>query len=235
MATRGKGPRSQFLRALEPWRTDHIANHNYSVWFSEDRRRFHRLQWGGCTVVRTHDPVRFGRALALHIGGHGAPSSGLLRTDGVVAVHDGQATVLPAVLRQRIDKFERPLREEGVILHDAPWVDIDLSTGEVVIEPPRLPPARFDDIVSSLPQTRRPDPAVFPGSYALAAWYFPWTKRAQQPIPSKADAVALVLGALRWPLSDDDQLPALQAMLQRVPFGRLPLRTPSELLDQIRT
>ena len=229
---RGEGPRDRFLRALEPWRTDRIANHNYSVWFSEDRRRFQRLQWGGCTVVRTRDPERFGRALALHIGGHGAPSSGLLRTDGVVAVHDGQATVLPAALRPSIDRFERPLRDGGVMLHDAPWVDLDPYRAEVVVEPPRLPAAWFDDIVSRLPPPRRPDPVPGPGRYRLAAWHFPSSIRAQRPM-SKADAVAAVLSAMVSSLSDDGQLRALGATFERTPFGRLPLRTPRELLDQI--
>ena len=85
VAVRGDGPRDEFFRALEPWRSDHVANHNYSVWFSNDRRSFHRLQWGGCNVVRTRDPDRFGRALTLHLGGHGAPTKRLLRTDGIAA------------------------------------------------------------------------------------------------------------------------------------------------------
>ena len=229
---RGEGPRDQFCRALAPWRTDRLADHNYSVWFSEDSRRFHRLQWGGCTVVRTRDRERFGRALALHIGGHGAPSSGLLRTDGVVAVHDGQAMVLPSALRRNIDRFERPLRGGGVMLHDGPWVDFDPYRSEVVLEPPGLPAASFDDIVSRLPPPPRPDPVPGPGRYPLAAWYFSSSIRAQRPI-SKADAVATVLRAMVSPLSDDGQLRALGATFERTRFARLPLVTPRELLDQI--
>lgn len=232
IAVRGDGPRDEFVRALEPWHSDRVANHNYSVWFSNDRRSFHRLQWGGCTVVRTRDPERFRRAIALHLGGHGAPASRLLRADGILAVHDGRATVLPDSMRQSLPKFERPLREGGVLLHDAPWVDIDPNTGEVLVEPPRLPPARFDDLVDGLPQPARLEPVVDPGRYPLAAWYFPaW---AEEPM-SKPDAVVMVLNGLRWPVSDEDQLRALAAVFEHTLFGPLPWRTPRELLDQVRT
>lgn len=232
VAVRGEGPREEFARALAPWRTDRVANHNYSVWFSNDRRRFHRLQWGGCVVVRTRDPERFGRGLALHLGGHGVPSRGLVRTDGVVAIHDGRATVIPSSIRQSMHRFERPLREGGVVLHDAPWVDVNPYTGEVFVDPPRLAPARFDAIVKELPRPPRPDPVVDPGAYPLAAWYFP-SLRAER-LMSKAEAVATVLTRARWPLSADDQLPALGALFEQTPFGRMPLRTAGELLDQVR-
>ena len=231
MALRGDGPRDQFVRALEPWHSDRNPNHNYSVWLSDDRRRFHRLQWGGCNVVRTRDPERFRRALALHLGGHGAPPNGLLRTDALVAVHDGRATVLPASMRQDLHRFERPLREGGVILHDAPSVDVDPYTGEAVLQPPRLPPARFDKIIEGLPQPARPESVPDPGRYPLAAWYFPPSKPGPM---SKIDAVETALTGLRWPLSDTDQLSALEALFGRSPFSRLAFRTPGELLDQIR-
>ena len=233
VAVRGDGPHQELVRALEPWRAHRVANHNYSVWFSDDRRSFHRLQWGGCTVVRTRDGERFGRALALHLGGHGTPSAGLLRSDGLVAIHDGRATILPGFLRQSVDRFERLLREGGVILHDAPWVDLDPFSGEIVIEPPRLPPARFDDIVERLPRILRPDPVVDPGRYPLAAWYFPTTVQEERTM-SRADAVATVMTRLRWPLDDAGQLPALGAVFERTPFGRIPAPTPRELLNEVR-
>ena len=232
VAMRGEGPRDHLFRALEPWHSDRVANHNYSIWCSKDRRSFHRIEWGGCTVVRTRDPARFGRALALHLGGHGAPTGRLLRTDGVLAVHDGRATMLPPSMRQSLPRFERPLREGGVIFHDAPWVDIDPYTGEVLLEPPRMPPARFDDIVDGLRPPAQPEPVADPGRHPLAAWYFPpW---AHGPM-SKADAVEAVLNGLSWPLVDAAQLSALGAVFERTPYGRLPLGTPRDLLDQVRT
>lgn len=231
VAVRGEGPRAQFARALERWQSDRVANHNYSVWFSGNRRAFHRLQWGGCTVVRTRDRERFRRALAFHLGGHGAPTRGLLRTDGIVVVHDARATVLPASMRQNLHRFERPLREGGVIFHDAPWVDIDPYTGEVFLEPPRMPTARFDDVVDGLPQPAQTEPVTEPGRHPLAAWYFPpWVQR---PF-SRAHAMETVLSESHWPLSEDDQLAALGAVFERTPFGPLPLGTPRELLDQVR-
>lgn len=232
VAVRGDGPRDQFVRALVPWHSDRRADHNYSVWFSNDRRSFHRLQWGGCNAVRTRDPERFRRALAHHLGGHGVPPEGLLRTDAIVAVHDGRATMLPASMRQELHRFERPLRQGGVIFHDAPWVDVDPYTGDVVVEPPRLPPDRFDGVAERLPAPTRPEPVLDPGRYSLAAWYFPST-RPLRPM-AKIDAMETVLGGLRWPLRDTDQLPALEAVFERTPFDRLPVRTPRELLDQVR-
>ncbi len=234
VAVRGDSPGDELARALESVRSDRDANHNYSVWFSGDRRVFHRLQWGGCTVVRTRDPSRFGRALALHLSGHGAPSPGLVRTEGVVAAHDGRATVLPGSLRQSIPTFERPLRQAGVILHDAPWVDLDPHAGEVVLEPPRLAAVRLDEVVARLPPAARPDPVAEPGRYPLAGWYFTSTGLDDQHM-STADAVATVLSRLRSPLTHESQPAAVAAMFERVPFGRMWFPTPRELLDQMST
>jgi hypothetical protein len=234
IAVRGDGPSREFARAVESMRCDRDANHNYSVWLSGDRRVFQRLQWGGCTVVRTRDPNRFGRALALHLSGHGAPSAGLMRTDGVVAVHDGRATVLPVSLRQSIPTYERPLREAGVILHDAPRVDVDPHTGEVVLEAPRLAAAHFDEVVDRLPPAPRREPIAEPGRYPLAGWYFTSLGLAEANM-STADAVAAVLTGLRSRLTHEDQPAAVAAMFERIPFGRLRFLTPRHLLDQMRT
>ena len=234
IAVRGNGPMEEFARALEPLRTDREANHNYSVWFAGDHRVFHRLQWGGCTVVRSRDPNRFARALALHLSGHGTPPSGLVRSDGVVAVHGDNATVLPASLRQRIPVFDRRLRETGVILHDAPWVDFDPRSAEVVVESPGRSVSYFDDVLAKLPPVGRPEATAEPGRYRLAGWHFDRIALREEPM-SAADAVANVLAGLRSPLTHQDQLAAVAAMFDRTPFDDLPLRTPRELLDQIRT
>jgi hypothetical protein len=234
LVVRGDGPGDFFRRALEPLRTDSEANHNYSVWFSADPRVFQRLQWGGCTVVRTRDPDRFLRALALHLSGHGIPPMGLLRTDGVVAVHDARATVLPASLRRDIPVYERSLRQAGIILHDSPWVDVDPDSGEVVLEPPRLAASGFDEVVRRLPPARRPEPTVEYGRYPLAGWYTALVAESEEPM-STAEAVAKVLSGLRSPLTDRNQPMAVARMFERTAFGRLWFRTPRQLLDQIRT
>ncbi|MGH3371756.1 MAG: hypothetical protein ACRDPR_17320, partial [Nocardioidaceae bacterium] len=149
-------------------------------------------------------------------------------------VHDGRAIVLPGSLRQGIPTFERPLRQAGVILDDAPWVDVDPHAGEVVLEPPRLAAARFDEVVSRLPPAPRPDPPAEPGRYPLAGWYFASMVLGERHM-STADAVATVLGRLRSPLTHEDQPAAVAAMFERTPFGRIQARTPGELLDQMRT
>jgi hypothetical protein len=232
VAVRGDGPLDEFRRVLEPLRSDREANHNYSVWFADDPQVFQRLQWGGCNVVRTRDPNRFARALAFHLSGHGAPPAGLVRTDGVAALHDGRVTVLPGSIRQSIPAYERPLREAGVILHDAPWVDADLASGEVVLQPPRLPADRFDRVVDRLPPADHPDPTAEPGRYPVAAWYFASHDPGKPPM-SVADAVGTVLSRLGSPLTQDDQPGALAALFERTPFGYIRLRTPRHLLDQI--
>jgi hypothetical protein len=234
LVVRGDGPGELFRRALEPLRTDSEPNHNYSVWFSADPTVFQRLQWGGCTVVRTRDPGRFGRALALHLSGHGAPAQGLLRTDGVVAVHDGRATVLPASLRREIPVYERPLREAGLILHDAPWVDFDPDSGEVVLEPPRLAAGDLDEVLRQLPPARRPEPSVEYGRYPLAGWYTASVADSEGPM-STAELVATVLSGLCSPLTDAKQPGAVARLFERTAFGRLWFRTPRQLLDQIGT
>jgi hypothetical protein len=156
-----------------------------------------------------------------------------VRTDGVVAVHDGRATVLPATLRQRIPAYERPLRDAGVLLHDAPWVDVDPHTGEAVLEPPRPAAARFDKVVKALPPPRRPDPVAQAGRYPLAGWYFAPIAPGEQHM-SRADAVVTALAGLSSPLTRLDQPAAVAAMFERTPFRRLLLQTPRDLLDQMR-
>jgi hypothetical protein len=234
LAVRGDGPGDLFRSALEPLRTESEANHNYSVWFSTDSTTFQRLQWGGCTVVRTRDPGRFGRALALHLSGHGVPARGLLRTDGVVAVNDGRATVLPASLRREIPVYERPLREAGIVLHDAPWVDFDPDSAEVVVDPPPLAVSGFEEVVRQLPAARRPEPTVEYGRYPLASWYTASVADSEPPM-STAGLVTTVLNGLRSPLTDEKQPLAVAKMFERTAFGRLWFRTPRQLLDQIRT
>ena len=185
-------------------------------------------------MVRTRDPDRFGRALALHLSGHGAPASGVLRTDGVVAVHEGRATVLPASLRREIPVYERPLRNAGIVLHDAPWVDFDPERGEVVLEPPRLAASGFEEAVRQLPPARRPEPTVEYGRYPLAGWYTTSVADSEPPM-STAGIVATVLNGLRSPLTDENQPQAVAKMFQRTDFGRLRFRTPRQLLDHIQT
>lgn len=229
---RGEGPRDEFVRAVEPLRSDHDADHNYSVWLTKDPRVFQRLQWGGCTVVRTRDPNRFGRALALHLSGHGSPAPGLIRTEGVVAIHDGRATILPVSLRQSLPTYEGALRRAGVVLSDAPWADVDPLTGAVVLDPPPLPAARFAELVARLPSASRSDPALGPGRYPLAGWYFTPAAIGEQHM-TVIDAVASALAGLRSPLTHRDQPDALLSIFEHTPFGRLVFRTPRQLLDQM--
>lgn len=213
-------------------RTDVAVAHNYTVWFSTDRHVFQRLEWGGCTVVRTRDPNRFTRALALHLSGHGAPSPGLLRTDGVVAVHDDRAIVLPPSLRQEVSIYERPLREAGIVLHDGPWVDFDPGTGEVALEPPPLPASCFDAVVSALPPARRPDRIAEFGRYPVAYWYFASLTAKHEPM-AVIDAVTIALSRLRSPLTERGQAAMVAAMFERTPFGWLRLPGPKELIGLI--
>lgn len=223
-----------FRRVLELLRIDDAANHNYSVWFSAEPRVFQRLQWGGCTVVRTRDPNRFCRALALHFAGHGAPRPGLLRTDGIVAVQGDRAIVLPPSFRRQIPTYERPLREAGILLHDAPLVDFDPARGEVVLEPSGLEGVRFDEVARRLPPARHPDPVPDFGRYGLAGWYFDPITGLEDTI-STADAVAIVLSQLRAPLTESEQAAALARMFEGTIFKRLPFQSPRELLNRIQT
>jgi hypothetical protein len=234
LVVRGDPAGASFRNALAPLRTQSEANHNYSVWFSSDPSVFQRLQWGGCTVVRTRDPNRFARALVLHLSGHGEPAKGLLRTDGVVAVHEGRATVLPGSFRREIPAHERALREAGIILHDAPWVDFDPETGEVVLEPPRLAAGGFAEVVAHLPSPRTAEPMAEYGRYPLAGWYTGSVRDAEPPMAT-IEMVATVLSGLRSPLTGQEQGAAVARMFERTAFGRLWFRTSRQLLDQLRT
>jgi hypothetical protein len=157
----------------------------------------------------------------------------LLRADGVVAVHGGRATVLPPSFRRQIPKYERPLREADVVLHDAPWVDFDPVAGEVVVEPPWPAGIDLDALATELPPTRRPDPVPGAGRYELASWYFVSMAGLEAPM-STADALTTVLSGLGTPLTEAGQAAAVANMFERTTFGRLWFRTPSQLISQIR-
>lgn len=233
IALRGAGPVEELVRALQPLRTTGDANHNYSVWLSDSLRVFQRLQWGGCNVVRTRDPNRFGRALAFHLAGHGAPPPGVIRTDGVVVIHGSTATVLPGSFRQRIAAFERPLRQAGILFSDAPWVDVDPQVAEVVLPQPPPLATEFRAAMDRLPPARRQDPLPEPGRYPVAGWFFAPLGLDQKPM-SVVDAVAAVLSSLHRPLAQAVDPMALAAMFARTTIDRPLFATPQELLSRIR-
>lgn len=140
--------------------------------------------------------------------------------------------MLPASFRQAIPTFERPLRQAGVALVDAPWVDLDPSNDVVALEPPRLAASHFAAMVDELPTTARPDRPAEPGRYRIAYWYLGSLVPTDHSV-SVADAVATVLAGLRNPLLTDDGPSALAAMFERIPFGRWMFQTPRELLEHL--
>ena len=112
----------------------------------EAARRLHQLYLGCSLQQRTRDPLRTVGALWHELRGHDVRwARRQLLLDAAVLVKDGRAHILPASVRRHVVDDLRRWEMYGLHLWDARWVELDLSTAEVVL---RSPP--FADAVSSV-------------------------------------------------------------------------------------
>lgn len=204
-------------RALEPLLRPDVVDGpvNYSLHAADDERSFHMLYWGGCGVVRTRDPARLAAAFAAHLGGH-APAAGLLRLHGAAVLRpDGSIAVHPP--RTNLGLLDRRLLEAGCAFVDSPYVDVDPTTLEVVVNPPSLSPSIVDALRNAMRPLHRGPVEKFaaPGRRPLAILVIPG--------PLEAGPSAVVHRLLNLVPLDARAaaLPVLGDLTRRVPVGEL--------------
>ena len=169
LTTDDPGAHAVLQRAFASLVTEANVPVNLTVRLGTDPTQFHVLSWGTCPALRTLDVDRLAVGLRRFVGGHGAGPAGTVRTDFAAVVRDGGAVLVHRDFRERLVKDERTLRRGGLSVLEAPYADVDLTTGELVVSDPDVPvdDRAMEELRSLAPPRRRADPAVPPGRYHL--------------------------------------------------------------------
>jgi hypothetical protein len=145
---------------------------HFSAYLPGDLGEVNRLYHGFCPMTRSVDPARVLRSLV----GHAAMA--LPAIDGAVslfaraAIIDGErAVILPHLLDPAIQTYDARLRQRGIVLTDAPVLDLDLERCEVVLRDHLGLGSALDDLVGDLPRRRR-EPPPADGRYPISQWWF---------------------------------------------------------------
>jgi hypothetical protein len=125
-------------------------------------------------VVRTRSASRVWRALLGYLSMEVyQPNPGLMQVEGLAVVREGQGYLLPSFLYRTYDVVPSRLSRLGLQIADRPWVCLDPSMAEIVIDEPRIPydPGVLAEMHHGFP-TGSELPAVDPGRYPLDRWVF---------------------------------------------------------------
>jgi len=120
---------------------------------------------------------RLVRALVRHIGWAGPAQRGRWRADAIAIISGDRAVLLPGRLRADLADWDRRLGAAGFDVVDGPCADVDLATGELVVEEPPLeldPTAvgLFTDLAARS-TTGDGRAGGQPGRYRVIAWFVP--------------------------------------------------------------
>lgn len=202
-------------------REDPDAPPNAHLLVAEDRGSFHRLHRHGCLTAVSADPRRILTALARHLGASRPTPPDLARFDVLAVVRDGEATLVPKLLDERLLHHRRRLEEAGVVATDLPHSYLDLRAGELVVPPDDLLDLEAaPTVLDLLGPARRVEPIVEPGRYPIARWLFldlfSDDEMAELPPPT---ALRYAVAASRQP--DGSSLAALRALIPRLVVQRV--------------
>ena len=149
--------------------------------------------------MRTRDLHALVRAVDRHVGGHRPPGEGIVRFAGLAAIGPAGAIVVSGRARQGLARYQGRLRALGFEMLDAPWVDVDRATAEVVVRDPGL--LDVDAVVAALDgRPHVPGRAVTAGRHPVIGWV---QSTVDAPgLVERATATALLNGELErtmWP------------------------------------
>lgn len=221
------------------YRPDIAAPDNLSVVLGDTGRRGRRdmsvLLSGNSVVARSRSASRVVRALAAYLSCLLDPEEGLVRVDAVGALIEGEAVLLPKAILSSLEQVQAPLARLGFALVDAPFADLDVDKGALVVAAPRV--SCDESVIRDLPA---PDPvasepgSVPPGRYDLRSWLLPVRHGAAGPL-SPAAAVAGSLGAV---VGDARVLNAVMdsfvSLTDRIEMVGVPAGNPPALLEVLR-
>ena len=112
--------------------------------------------------------------------------------DVTAVVRDGQAHLIPAVLRRQVSEKERSWARDRFEIVDRRWLDLDVATGTVTVTAPQVPGGKvaLGDTLVALGVADRTEPAGPTGTFQVASWTV-----AADPI-SLAKRVVIAAGAV---------------------------------------
>jgi hypothetical protein len=203
---------------------------------SERGKQLHLLYRSSGLAARSRLPSRILQALVSYLdgfAGHGSP--GVLRASALALVADGSAIVVPRALLGSLEALQPRLERQGLRFVDTPFVDIDPTAAELVIEPPTL---RVDEgALYSLDQQfaspGRSEPPVGTGRFPIRGWAIFGGPEETGPV-SRAKAVAAVAGSVAldgW--EPQDVLEAFVAVFDSVPPVAIWYSRPQEAVEPL--
>jgi hypothetical protein len=211
---------------------------NYSVILSSGGRnkkieQVSLLYRSSQLVVRSRTPSRVLHGLFSYLSGHLEIPEGLL-THAVVAVSDGQAVLMPPVVRGSLKLLQPHLRRVRWQLADAPFCIVDAESGEIVVPEPALTiDAAVVEEIESREASSKEVPRVVPGRYPIRGWACSG-EPGDGPL-SRAMAVALTL-----PSVDDSYLgiegtvEALATLFSSAKAVPVSVGKPKEMVNDLR-
>jgi hypothetical protein len=188
---------------------------NYSVALyppaSGTARELNLLVRSGLQLVRSRAAARVLRALLGHLSADlYDPDPALLQADGLAVVDgEGEAVVLPSVLRNMWSVVAPRLGPLGLQVVDRPSISIDTGKAQLVVHEPVVPhDAAVLEGVDVGVRLGSELPAVAPGRYPLRVWVVATEERPAGPL-SQAAAVAQSVGLVT-------RVPGLQRVLDQL-------------------
>ena len=178
---------------------DATPDRNFSVWLAPRAsdsgvRDLHRVYRAFVRTMRTRSARRALDSLWHELDVRDIRAAGEWPLFDVAAfVRDGQAHLLPGVLRRTIVDDLRRWEQGGFRLVPRPWLELDLAAGELIVPPPTfaLTDEQLADRLYALDLEDRPEEPLLDGRYPIATWT---TDGGQQsPATRVAQAGTLVL------------------------------------------
>jgi hypothetical protein len=150
---------------------------NYSLWLApradDGVRDLHRLYRTFVRTIRTRSARRAIDTLWHELDTRDVRASGAEPLfDVTVFVRDGEAHVLPGVLRRTVVDDLRRWEQEGFRLVERGWTSVDLATGEIVVPAPRFPisDAELTARLAALSFDDRDEGLTLAGRFPIATW-----------------------------------------------------------------
>ena len=211
---------------------------NYSVILSSGGRnkkieQVSLLYRSSQLVVRSRTPSRVLHGLISYLSGHLDGPEGL-RTHAVVAVADGQAVLMPPVVRGALKTLQPHLRRIRWQLADVPYCILDAETGEVVVPEPVLTiDASVLEEIESREGSSKEVARVAPGRYPISGWACSAEDGAGAV--SRAMAVALTLPSVDETfLGIEGTVEALGTLFSGAKAVPVPVGKPKEMVNELR-
>lgn len=192
---------------------------NYSVILANGDgvgRGLNLLYRSWTTIIRSRYPSRVLRGLVRHLGQFDPSDPEYLRARVVALVRDRQAILVPDRVFTWTDILTPRLHRQGWQFVDAPFVDIDPKTAELVVTETEVAHLAAE-IPEEVPTRSEPAP-VPPGRYPLLGWAFMASDQSARGLMTLGAATARAMAALSDP-GDRESIESVEAvtdLLRRV-------------------